>query len=57
MKASFVTLGVAATLLGLQLFAAAEVRAADPTPVDLVDALNGVFGKPQGAALTPKDSV
>lgn len=33
----------------LQLFVAAEtVRAADPTPVDLVDALNGVFGKPQG---------
>ena len=48
MKASFVALGVAATLLGLQLFAATEVRAADPTPADLVDALNGVFGKPQG---------
>lgn len=48
MKASFVALGVAATLLGLQLSAATEVRAADPTPADLVDALNGVFGKPQG---------
>ena len=49
MKASFVALGGAAALLGLHLFAAAEtVRAADPTPADLVDALNGVFGKPQG---------
>jgi catalase len=44
----FAVIGAAA-LLGLQLFAASEtVRAADPTPVDLVDALNGVFGKPQG---------
>jgi catalase len=49
MKARIVVLSGAAALLSLQLFVATEtVRAADPTPADLVDALNSVFGKPQG---------
>jgi catalase len=43
-----VAVGAGAVLLGLQLFLATErARAADPTPVDLVNALNAVFGKPQ----------
>jgi catalase len=49
MKAKTIATSVAAALLGLNLFVAVEtVRAADPTPVDLVNALNAVFGKPQG---------
>lgn len=39
----------AIVVLCLSLFAApTPTHAADPTPVDLVDALNGVFGKPDG---------
>lgn len=49
MKVGFVVLGLATALLVLSLFVVSETaRAADPTPADLVDALNGVFGKPQG---------
>lgn len=49
MKARFVALIGATALVSLQLFVAKETAcAADPTPADLVDALNGVFGKPQG---------
>jgi len=48
MKAKLLALSAAAAIC-LQLVAAAEkVRAADPTPVDLVNALNALFGKPQG---------
>jgi catalase len=40
---------IAVSLLGLGLFAAAEpAAAADPTPADLVSALNGVFGSYPG---------
>ena len=49
MKASIVAVTSATALLGLSLFAAVEPgHAADPTPVDLVNALNALFGKPQG---------
>ena len=49
MKTKTIAISGAAALLGLNLFVAVEaVRAADPTPVDLVNALNAVFGKPQG---------
>jgi catalase len=47
MKIKFVPVIGATALLGL-LAVSAPARAADPTPADLVDALNGVFGKPQG---------
>ncbi len=49
MRAKIAILGGAVALLALQFFPAWEtVQAADPTPADLVDALNAVFGKPQG---------
>ena len=49
MKPNLLALISATGLLVLQMFLASEkARAADPTPADLVDALNGVFGKPQG---------
>ena len=49
MKAKTIAISGAAALLGLNLFGAVETAcAADPTPVDLVNALNAVFGKPQG---------
>src|SRR5215475_3646743 len=47
MKINIVHVLGATALFGL-LVALAPVRAADPTPADLVDALNGLFGKPQG---------
>jgi catalase len=47
MKINLVPVLGATALLGL-LAASAPVRAADPTPADLVDALNGLFGKPHG---------
>lgn len=48
MKATAAT-RFAVSILGLSLFAAVQpAAAADPTPVDLVDALNGVFGKHAG---------
>lgn len=37
-----------AAVLACSLLVVATARAADPTPVDLVDALNAVFGKPHG---------
>ncbi len=49
MKAKIAAFGGAVALLALQFCVAPEtVRAADPTPADLVDALNAVFGKPVG---------
>jgi hypothetical protein len=50
MKAKTVAIGGVASLLGLHLCVATQTaRAADPTtPVELVDALNGVFGKYPG---------
>ena len=50
MKAKTVAIGGVAFLLGLHLCVATQTaRAADPTtPVELVDALNGVFGKYPG---------
>ena len=50
MKASIVAVSGAAALLGLHLYSAAETAsAADATtPVELVDALNSVFGKYPG---------
>lgn len=59
MKANPIAIARAAALLGLNLPLAAEtVRAADPTtPVELVDGLNGVFGKyPARARVTPRAS-
>jgi catalase len=47
MKNRFVPVIGAAALLGL-IAVLAPARAADPTPADLVDALNGLFGKPHG---------
>jgi catalase len=47
MKNTFVPVISAAALLGL-IAVLAPARAADPTPADLVDALNGLFGKPHG---------
>src|SRR5688500_11648486 len=48
MKAK-IAVGGAVALLALQFCVGPEtVRAADPTPADLVDALNAVFGKPGG---------
>jgi hypothetical protein len=41
------TAGVAG-LLALFVCMVETTRAAEPTPVDLVDALNAVFGKPDG---------
>ena len=57
MKPNLLALISATGLLVLQMFLASEkARAADPTPADLVDALNGVFGKPQArGAHTPRD--
>ena len=49
MQAKTVASRLAVSLLGLGLFAGLQpASAADPTPVDLVDALNGVFGKHAG---------
>ncbi len=49
MKASFFAVSGATALLALSLSIAPEaVHAADPAPADLIDALNGIFGKPQG---------
>jgi catalase len=49
MQAKSIAICGAAILLGLCNFVAADrARAADPTPVDLVNALNALFGKPQG---------
>lgn len=49
MSAKTVAARLAVSVFGLSLLAAAETAmAADPTPVDLVNALNAVFGKPQG---------
>jgi catalase len=48
MKAKLFALGVAAVICVHLLAAPETARAADPTPVDLVDALNALFGKPQG---------
>jgi catalase len=43
------TCPLSATGLILSAFAAMPLQAAEPTPVELVDALNGVFGKHAGA--------
>jgi catalase len=49
MNAKTAALRFVVSVLGLSLFAAVGAAvAADPTPVDLVDALNGVFGKHAG---------
>jgi catalase len=49
MKASSLAISGVAALLGLNVCFAETARAADPTtPVELVDALNGVFGKHAG---------